>query len=846
VSVKEPCSETNPFGDYAITPGHFDEVYAKVGEPRAHWRTFLELTGELGTEEFGRRWEQTRRLLEQNSLTYPDPSDPTGGQRPWELDPYPLLMAAEEWKEIAAALRQRATLFDLILRDLFGRQQLLSRGLLPAELVFRHPGFQLPYCGQKPPLGTYLHFYAADLTRSPDGRWWVLADHCEAPTGVGFALENRLALSRMLPEVFRQCQVERLAPYFVQVREQLARIAPHRHRDSRIVVLTQEAGSASYFEDAYITRYLGYTLVEAGDLAVRNNQVFMKTLGGLLPVDVLLRRPNSDECDPLELSDKSAFGVAGLMQAALSGKVAIANTLGSGLVESPAFMAFMPLLCEALLSEPLKMPGVATWWCGNAESRRYVMSRLDELDVQPAYRRRGSEQAAAKQMAGWPRKELVARMEAEPYNFVAQERVVRSTAPAWNGGKMQSAFVALRAFAVANGESYAVLPGGLTRVSSSLESLRLSIVEGQRSKDTWVLSEGPVAPITLLRTSEEDVPLRRGGVDLPSRVAEDFFWLGRQAERAEALARLLRTVTLRLSSEASGALLPELPYLLRVLAERGQIEPGFVVDEIKTQLPAIESLLPAAVFDDGQINSLRATVSKLAHLGSVVRDRISIHTWRILRQMDEQFWPATSEVHLADMLEKIDGLLVNLSAFTGLVLESMTRTQAWQFLHLGRRLERALQTTSLIHTMLQGSGATEHAALEALLEVADSIMTYRSRYLARVQLGPVLDLLLTDETNPRSVAFQLVNCVTHVGQMPRDVYELDDPPEQKLATSLLQTIRQMDSQELARAYVLGDTERLEWLFMRIESALPRLSDAVSHKYLIHAGPTQRLAEIDPA
>jgi uncharacterized alpha-E superfamily protein len=632
----------------------------------------------------------------------------------------------------------------------------------------------------------------------------------------------------------------------VQVREQLSRIAPHRHRDARIVVLTQEAGSPSYFEDAYITRYLGYTLVEAGDLAVRNNQVFMKTLGGLLPVDVLLRRPNSDECDPLELSDSSAFGVAGLMQAAISGKVAIANTLGSGLVESPAFMAFMPLLCEALLSEPLKMPGVATWWCGNPESLRYVMSRLDDLVIQPAYRRRGSEQTVAKQMAGWSRKELTARIQAAPYNYVAQERVVRSTAPAWNGGQMQSAFVALRSFAVANGESYAVLPGGLTRVSSSLESLRLSIVEGQRSKDTWVLSEGPVAPITLLRTSEEDVPLKRGGVDLPSRVAEDFFWLGRQAERAEALARLLRTVTLRLSSEASGALLPELPYLLRVLAERGQIEPGFVVEEIKTQLPSIEGLLPISVFDDSQVGSLRSMVSKLAHLGSVVRDRISIHTWRILRQMDEQFWPATSDVHLADMLEKIDQLLVNLSAFTGLVLESMTRTQAWQFLHLGRRLERALQTTSLIHIMLQGSGATEHAALEALLEVADSIMTYRSRYLARMQLGPVLDLLLTDESNPRSVAFQLVNCVAHVGQLPRDVYELDDPPEQKLATSLLQTIRQMDSQELARAYVLGDTERLEWLFMRIESALPRLSDAVSHKYLIHAGPTQRLAEIDPA
>lgn len=838
-------SNTGLFGLYAGIPKHYDEVFVTPGKLRAHWRRFAELTGALGKEEFGRRWEQARRLIEQQGLTYPDPSDPTSQRRPWELDPYPLLIAADEWRSIAAALRQRAKLLDLILRDLYGAQELLQRGLLPAQLVYRHPGFRLPYCGQLPPHDRYLHFYAADLTRSPDGRWWVLADHTEAPSGVGFALENRLALSRMLPEVFRQCHVQRLAPYFSAVRETLVRLAPQHYRDPRIVILTQEAGGHNYFEDAYVARYLGYTLAEAADLAVRNNHVFMKTLGGLLPVDVLVRRPNSDECDPLELSDRSAFGVAGLMHSAHTGRVAVANTLGSGIVESPVFMAFMPSLCQALLSEQLLMPGVATWWCGDEKWRPYVLGRLEQLDVQHAYRRRGSEHQSAAELARLTKTELARRITADPTQFIAQERVTRSTAPIWSSGDSKPAYVALRVFVVASGDSYTVMPGGLTRVSSSLDSLRLSLVEGHHSKDTWVLSDGPVAPVSLLKTSDDDVPLRRGGVDLPSRVAEQFFWIGRQAERAESLARLLRTVTLRLTSEADTALLVELPSLLRVLAEGGQIEPGFVVDEIRSRLPAIERVLPLTVFDEEQPQALRSTVSRLAHLSALVRDRISLDTWRILRQLDEHFWPSTTETDLADLLEKLDSLLRNLSAFTGLALENMTRTQAWQFLQLGRRIERGLQTSNLVRVMLHSGGATEHAVLEALLEVADSIMTYRSRYLARVQLAPVLDLLLTDESNPRSVAFQVACCAEHVEQLPREAGD-EDSPEMKLVATLGDLIRQVDNQALARDFIDGETESLDTLLAQLDSLLPRLSDAVSHRYLLHVGPTQRLAEIGEA
>jgi uncharacterized circularly permuted ATP-grasp superfamily protein len=519
----------------------------------------MEATEGLPRSEFGRRWEQAQRLLQQNSLAYPDPKAPHARSHPWELDAFPLVIEAEEWRGVAAALRQRATLLDLVLQDIYGPQELVKAGHLPAEAVFRHPGFLLPYCRPGVPPQRILHVYGADVARSPDGRWWVLDDRCESPSGAGFALQNRIAMSRMLPDVIHECRVERLAPYFISVQEQLARLAPDRER-ARVVWLSQLAGSANYFEDAFLARYLGYTLAEAGDLAVRQNKLYLKTLGGLSPVDVLLRRPNSENCDPLELSDASSMGVAGLLQCLRSNNAAAANGLGSGLLESPIFMAFLPQLSETLLSEPLLMPNVATWWCGDPKSKRYVLSRISELAIRPAYRRRGVNDARLLELS---RSELTAMIEAAPAAYVAQERVRRSTAPVWSGHEVSYSYISLRAFAVSSKDSYEVMPGGLARVSAALGPLDVSLLEGERSKDTWVLSDGPVSSVTLLSAPDEPLALRRGGVDLPSRAAEHFFWLGRQSVRAESLGKLIRAVALRLTSEQDAERIPELQLLSR-------------------------------------------------------------------------------------------------------------------------------------------------------------------------------------------------------------------------------------------------------------------------------------------
>src|SRR3984957_5632343 len=359
-----PAGQLAPPWNYKATPGFYDEVLGSGQELRPHWRALAESLTSMGNEGLTRRWREGQRLIHDNGITYNVYSDPEATARPWPLDPVPLMMDPAEWKTIEAAVIQRATLFNSVLADLYGPQRLLREKMLPAELVFPNPAFLRPCWGIEPPGGAHLHMYSADLARSPDGQWWVLADRTQAPSGAGYALENRLVSTRVMPEVFRASHVRRGANFFQAYRNALQRMVPVRGGNPPILGLAPGPYNETYFEHAFLARYLGYTLVEGGDLTVRENHVYLKTLGGLLPVDVIVRRQDDDFCNPLELNADSMLGVPGLTQAVRSGNVAIANGLGSGLAESPAYAAFLPGVCHALLGEELKMPTVATWWCG--------------------------------------------------------------------------------------------------------------------------------------------------------------------------------------------------------------------------------------------------------------------------------------------------------------------------------------------------------------------------------------------------------------------------------------------------------------------------------------------------
>ena len=830
------------FQGYPIPAGAYDEAFAALGELRPQWQQMARALETLGVQELTRRWTHARRVLYEHGVTYNVYGDPQGVERPWDLDAIPLVISSEEWRGLAAALVQRAQLLNALLVDVYGPQKLLSKGVLPPELLFAHAGFLRPCHGWRVPNECYLHLYAADLARSSDGQWWVLADGAQSPAGAAYALENRLVLSRMLSDVFRDCHVQPLAPFFETLRQTLLTLAP-RHRDNpRIVLLTPGPAHETYFEHAYLARYLGYPLVEGGDLTVRDYGVFLNTLAGLQPVDVILRWQDDACCDPLELHQDSALGTAGLVHAARLGNVAIANALGSGWLETPAVMPFLPVLCRHLLGEELTLPSVPTWWCGQPEALAYVLDHLESLVIAPVLPTHTSQVVSGDTLSRAQQRRLAATLRTHPYAFVAQAQVAPSTVPVWNGEHVQPQHAVIRAYVVATAGGYAVMPGGLARAAATAGRLGASMPQGGGSKDIWVLSAGPLTPLRLTLPAAQPVELRRSGYDLPSRMADNLFWLGRYAERAESAVRLLRSVLTRLTDEAGPSGSAAFPIFLRAMHVTWHRAPLSGIDGPQASLGTLEQTLLTVMFDAQWPDSLRATLTALHSVASRVRNRISLDAWRILNHLDQDFTrPPHSLIPLSEALELLNHSIITLAAFSGLGVENMTRGPGWRFLDMGRRLERAIYTASLLRSLLVEAAEHEAAVLETLLEIADSAMTYRSRYLATLQCAPVLDLLLTDDTNPRAVVYQLGALAEHVEYLPRDHAKPALSPAQRLTMTALTSLKLADIETLCEIGDGGHRWQLEALLTQLISDLPALSEMITHHYLSHAEPSRHLA-----
>jgi uncharacterized circularly permuted ATP-grasp superfamily protein/uncharacterized alpha-E superfamily protein len=843
---------------YAPSAGAHDEAFGDRSEVRPHWQTFLQSLKELGLPQLTQRWGEARHLIRENGVTYNVYGDPRGLERPWQLDPIPLLIAPAEADALAAGLVQRGRLLEAILADLYGPQRTLAEGLLPPELVYANPAFLRSCHGAALPGGRYLHLYAANLGRAADGTFHVLGDRTQAPSGAGYALENRLVLSRTLPETFRDCRVQHLALFFRTLRHTLRGLAPHNRDNPRIVLLTPGPYNETYFEHAYLARYLGYTLVEGGDLTVRDGRVFLKVLGGLQRVDVILRRLDDDFCDPLELRPGSFLGLPGLVQAVRSGNVAVANALGSGLLETTALLAFLPPLCRQLLGEALRLPSVPTWWCGDPAARAYVLDHLGELVVKPALAGTRMEPVFGGELTREQRAELAERIRGRPRDYVAQERLPLSTTPVLIGHRPQPRHLVLRCYLAADGESFTFMPGGLTRVSASPDTMVVSMQRGGGSKDTWVLSAGPVSTFSLLRGGALPVELTRGGSDLPSRVADDLYWLGRYAARAEGLTRLLRCALVRITETTGLADVPELPVLLQTVTRLSECYPGFLGDGAAARLAAPEGELLSLIHDTHRRGSLASILGSLAAVAGKVRDRISSDMWRVLCDLgrvrrsqgffapnDDGPAPNGDARTLSAELDLLDGTVLTLAAFGGLAMESVTRGEGWRFLDMGRRLERAMHLIGLLRHTLTTPAHPEGPVLEAVLDVADSAMTYRRRYQGGVQAAAVLDLLLADETNPRSLAFQLAALADDVEHLPREAGRADRSPEQRLMLQALTALRLADVRQLAGFDECGGRPALDELLGRLAAALPALSDALTQTYLSHLQTSRHLAAPTP-
>ncbi len=842
-----PPAAANPFPGYRAPDGCYDELCGADGSPRSHWRRLVDLLGSWQPAELVERWEQARRLIRDNGVTYNVHDETSGEQRPWVLDPIPLVIAGDDWARLEVGMNQRARVLDALLADLYGPQHVVKEGLVPAELVFGNPAFLRCCHGMPLPGGRWLHLYAAVVARNHDGKWQALGDRTGVPQGLGYALENRLVVSRLLPGVFEDCNVERLAPFFIALQSMLKSLAPGRDTP-RIGLLSPGPASRTYFEDAYLARYLGYTLVEGGDLAVRDDRVSLKTLGGLVPMDVLLRRVTDRECDPLELDGAALGGTPGLVQAVRRSRTALANALGSRLVESPGFAEFLPAVSRRLLGEDLVLPAPRSWWCGTPAGLDHVLSQLETLVIEPVDSPRGLKRFVPSLLDAQARVELAARIRSRPAAWVGREMVERSAAPCWNGSGIVSASVLMRCFAVATPEGYQSMRGGLARMSVGRSAGEELLLSSQGSKDVWVLSQGPVPPVSLLRQPGQQVPLRRSGNDLPSRVADHLYWLGRHVERAEGAARLLRAVAARMASEANQETAVEAAILLGSLASPPAVHMAWLEPGRRETPREIAAEIQALVADEARPGSVRASVKSLWDMASVVRDRISIDSWKILSRVKADCPSARSNWRRGgDVLTLLDTLILDLSAFAGLGTESMTRGPGWRFLDMGRRIERAAGAIQLLGATLVparpvAAPADSQRLEEMLLEIADSSMTYRNRYHGTLEAAPLIDLLVIDETNPRSIGYQMAALADHVAHLPRDASSPVLSGEERAVMAALGALRLADVNTLATADVDGTRPQLAQMLGRLDASLRSLSESITHRYLVHSAPRRRLGE----
>jgi uncharacterized circularly permuted ATP-grasp superfamily protein/uncharacterized alpha-E superfamily protein len=798
---------------YRPLPGVFDEMMEAGGRVRPHWQPFLATLGALGGDEINRRFAAADRYLRDSGVFYRVYEDAAGIERPWPLSHIPLIIEPGEWRQLEAGLIQRADLLEAILADCYGPGTLTRDGRLPAALIAGNPEFLRPLVGVEPPGGAHLRFYAVDVGRGADGRWWVLSDRAQAPSGAGYAIENRLALSRAIPDIYRTARVERVAPFFQALQAEL--FALNRRDDARIGLLTPGPMNETYFEHAYLARYLGLLLVEGEDLVVEADGVFIRTVSGLRRTEVLLRRVDADFTDPLELNAASRLGVAGLLQAVRDGKIVIINSLGAGLVEARAMLAFLPALAPIVLGAELKMQNVATWWLGRADMRDEMLEKFDSMVIAAAFTeqlgdgRHGNEVLGAK-LDDAARQSLMQSIRDRGVDYVAQEAVTLSSMPVWRDGHLRPRPFTLRLFLAKIGERWQVLPAGFVRIADDLDARAVSLQRGAATADAWVLAHGPVVETTLLPTAERMAVQRATGL-LPSRAADNLFWVGRYVERAEATLRLVRAIIARVA-EADDAAAP-------VIASIGSLLDAWdAIPDGANTAPAT-SIAHAVLTRADLDGALPRLVGAARTAASVIRDRFSPDAWRAINDLFKLIAaPLAVGPTESAIAERVEAGLRIIAALSGLAQENMTQLAGWRFLELGRRIERALLTSRLTRCFAQ-PGAPD-GELDVLLELADSQISYRQRYVMIAALAPVVDLVMLDPNNPRSVLFQLDRIETHLGALPKRNTDGRLSPVQQVAASLATRLRTAD------AAAVNDA-----LMVDIEQALMKLSDAISAAYL---------------
>jgi uncharacterized circularly permuted ATP-grasp superfamily protein/uncharacterized alpha-E superfamily protein len=782
----------------------------------AMWTTMLREVAAASGGDLALARGRIERQADEIGMGFRLPGD--GDERKWPLSPIPLMIDADEWAKIADGVVQRATLMELLLADIYGPQRLTGGGLLPSAVINGSSHFLRPMVGLAPPGGHHLHFFAVDIGRGPNGNWRVVEDHTRTPTGAGYALENRLAVTRVLDGLQTQLHIARLAPFFADVR---AGIAASCHRaDPRIGLLTPGRYNQSYAEQAHIARYLGMLLVEGEDLAVHDDKLYLRTIEGLKRVDALWRRVDPRLLDPLAFDSRSRIGVPGLIDAMAAGNVVIANSPGAGVLESPAFAAFLPRLSVRLTGEDLRIPNIATWWCGQDSARDAVIAGFDNMAIGPAFRaaprtlpdgpRLGASLTAVERAA------VIADIGQRGIDYVGQEAVRLSTLPVAGPNGLEPRPFTVRVFATRDARgTWSVMPGGFARIGPSADIRAAMMGEGAFSTDVCIVGTSPVTPVSLVANGG-DVAIRRNPGTLPSRVADNLFWLGRYLERAEGVLALIRASVGGSIDVDGGA-----PIAEQTLARlRGALVAcGAATNRAGHRFNDIYALAKAALDDGTEQSSVRTLLQLARNIGEGSRERLSTDVWRLLDA------PVPTDGRVAARAAQLHE---RFAALAGMSAENMGRTAGWRFLDCGRRIERAVGTCRLLKTF-GGPGASADD-LSMLLELASAQIGYRQRYPIGLAAAAVTDLVALDDGNPRSVVFQVNAIARHLEALPRLADDGMAEPQQVAATALAANISTLAAATLDDDAVQG-----------IENRLQALSDAIGGRFFLRGGAPLRAA-----
>jgi uncharacterized circularly permuted ATP-grasp superfamily protein/uncharacterized alpha-E superfamily protein len=756
----KPPAGPSIIADYRLLPGVPDEMIDASGALRPGWDKLMAAFDALGAAELSSRFERADQYLRDAGVFYRKYDGAEGKERAWPLAHIPLLIDEGDWLGISKGLTQRAELLERIVADIYGSNRLVQEGLLPPELIAQNSEFLRPLVGVKPTSGYFLHFCAFELGRGPDGAWWVLGDRTQAPSGAGFALENRVATTRALSDIYGTLDIHRLAGFFRGFRDAL--FAAARRDGGRVGILTPGQLNETYFEHAYIARYLGLMLLEGEDLVVEDGQVMVRTVAGLKPVSVLWRRVDASFVDPLELRYDSHIGTPGMVEALRAGTISMINALGTGILETRALAAFMPRLSKHLLGAELDLPEIATWWCGQPAERDHVLANFDRMMLGPAFSTAMpfddlSGTALGARMTAEQKEQLRARIAAQGIEYVGQEPVQLSTAPVYIDGKLQPRPITLRVYAARTEQGWTIMPGGFARVGSTTDTSAIAMQHGGQAADVWVMSKTPVEQVSLLPREGQKL-VRNSPGSLPSRAADNLVWLGRYAERCEATVRILRAYNVRLAELSR----PDLPILERCAEFLDSID----VDVSEAMPVGLLTSIDSAVHSAGQI-----------------RDRFSPDGWLALNDLQKTARRFATRIATGDdSTRAMTVLLRKLAGFSGLVHENMYRFAGWRFLEIGRRLERAIQIARVTGWLTDPDAPD--GSLEMLLEIGDSVMSHRRRYSVSAGTQSVVDLLVLDPLNPRSVLFQLDELRIQSEMLPGGIEDGQLSPAAKAALRL--------------------------------------------------------------